>query len=293
MVFAVLAIQLFGITEAQAATCGLNSDGEITDGSLSSGCTVTPDKAYFPIYKVGLCEEIPTYLNYQTACSIFIDNSIATEVEVSKNNNLSLKNGITLDVGTYKAAIVLLGNTIGLKHADTFESNRNGTESNGGLLQKSTGDYCSARLASGSEDDLGSGGLESFLDCADEVLVAGKFTETEGVYLTNGGDSCSINSSGAVVSSLSVASSSGETVNFCGMNGSSTLETYSNSTTTNATRQLAIQTFTTPVVTTENTKSIDIGFKLTDMLSLEERTVGSVVYTNAFIEGLSLTFTVQ
>jgi len=76
------------------------------------------------------------------------------------------------------------------------------------------------------------------------------------------------------------------------MENDTTLEEYSG-TSTNATRQLAIQEFDTNVVTTKDTKSIDIGFKVTDMLMLEERTVNGTTYTNAFIEGVSLTFTVK
>jgi hypothetical protein len=290
-------------TQGHAATCGVNSDNEITNSSLSSGCTVTPDTVYFPVYKIGLCTVVPTYLNYETACNIFFDKTTAQEVTVSKSSNVDLSSGISLDNGTYVAAIILLGNTISLKHSETFAGNRNGTTYEEGSYTRSygtddAGTICITRTTSGDEDDLGSSGLESFLDCydpddAEGVPAAGKFTETSGAYST-GGSKCSINSSGVVTApaTLTVTATNGYTVKFCGMLNKSTLETYTSSV-SNATRQLAIQSFETPVVTTSDTSSIDIGFKVTDMLSLEERTGGSFTYTNAFIEGVSLTFKVE
>ena len=291
-------------TQAHAATCGVNSDNEIINSSLSSGCTVTPDTVYFPVYKIGLCTVVPTYLNYETACNIFFDKTTAQEVTVSKSSNIDLSSGISLDNGTYVAAIILLGNTISLKHSETFAGNRNGTSYEGGSYARSygtddAGTICITRTTSGDEDDLGSSGLESFLDCydpddSDGVPAAGKFTETSGAYST-GGSICSIDNSSGVVtapSALTVEASNGDTVKFCGMENKSTLEKYTSSV-SNATRQLAIQSFETSLVTTSDTSSIDIGFKVTDMLSLEERTGGSFTYTNAFIEGVSLTITVE
>jgi len=52
-----------------------------------------------------------------------------------------------------------------------------------------------------------------------------------------------------------------------------------------------IQDFQTPVVTTSNTTAVNIGFKVTNMLAVEERTASSVQYTNYFIDGMSLNFT--
>ena len=292
-------------TQAHAATCAVNNstDKEITDASVNAGCTVTPDTVYFPVYKIGLCKEVPTFENYQTTCNIFYDNTTAVEVEVSKSSNLNLKSGVSLDNGTYKAAIILLGNTIALKHSENFEGKRTGVELEDGAYvntsgSASNGTVCVTRTISGNEDDLGTNGLQSFLTCYEpgdpELPAAGKFSETSGAYST-GGDVCSIDTlTGLVVapSALTVTASNNDTVKFCGLLNNTTLETYSNGN-TNATRQLAIQTFQTPVVTTSTTKSIDIGFKVTDMLSLEKRNVNSVDYTNAFIDGVSLTFTVE
>ena len=306
----IIFIHAFGATNVEAASCSstagyMTSEGEITDAGVTAKCTVTPDIAYFPVYKIGLCTEVPTYDNYQTKCNLIFDKSSAVEIAV-KSSNKSTKldiagaSGISLDNGTYEAAIILLGNTISLKHTATFESKRNGQELNGSTYSTSNGTdangtVCVTRATSGNEDDFGTGGLESFLDCYENVdgdnPAAGKFVESGGAYLTEG-DVCKIES-GIVVAPdvMTITDASGDLVKYCGMKDKDTLETYSSSSVTDATRQLVIQDFQTPVVTNSNTTAVNIGFKVTNMLAVEERTASSVQYTNYFIDGMSLNFT--
>jgi len=278
-------VALFGIIliagisgSANAASCTRNASGEITD--TSSACTVTPDAAYFPVYKFGLCEEVPTYQNYQTACTFLVDSSKAQEIKVTKTSSVKLDTILTPDKGTYKATVLLIGKSIGIIYSGVFEIARNGLD---GGDNTSNGKFCSTRLDSGSEDDL-----ESNLDCDTSVLDAGKFTEPD-AYGTQS-QKCFI-SSGTIQSQLSFNTSSGST-KVCGMRDASTLETYTSGD-TNATRQLVVQTFSTPVTVTANTKTMDIAFKVTDMLSIEKNVSEGTTYTQAYIDGFEVTITVQ
>lgn len=267
---------------SEAASCARNSSGEIT---TTSACTVTPDAVYFPIYKFGLCEEVPTYLNYLSACTFLYDNSSGNTVSVTTSSNFQLTNNISITEGTYRAAVVLVGNTIGVSHTEVFAAARKGLEESGGSYADSTGEYCSTRLDSGSEDDF-----LSNLDCASSELTPGIFSETDGAYNTSGiGGRCTI-SSGAIDSNLTFTTSSGSTA-VCGMLNESTLETYTSGD-TNATRQLVVQTFTSPVLITANTRSMDISFKVTDMLSIEPNGTDSS-YTQAYLEGFEVAIDVQ
>ena len=305
---AIIFIHASSAINVQAASCSptyVNSDGEITDAGVTAKCTVTPDTAYFPVYQIGLCTEVPTYENYQTKCNLIFDKSTSVEITVNSSNkstsmDIAGASGISLDNGTYEAAIILLGNTISLKHTATFESKRNGQELNGSTYSTSNGTdangtVCVTRATSGNEDDFGTGGLESFLDCYENVdgdnPAAGKFIESGGAYLTEG-VVCKIES-GVVVAPdvMTITDASGDLVKYCGMKDKDTLETYSSSSVTDATRQLVIQDFQTPVVTTSNTTAVNIGFKVTNMLAVEERTASSVQYTNYFIDAMSLNFT--
>jgi hypothetical protein len=217
--------------------------------------------------------------------------------------------GISLDNGTYEAAIILLGNTISLKHTATFEKERSGQyELNSGYSTTSGSDgdgtVCVTRATSGNEDDFANFGLNSFLDCYENVdasdnPTAGKFTESGGAYLTEG-DRCTIlNGVVDAPDEMTVTDASGDLVKYCGMKDKDTLETYTGRD-TDATRQLVIQDFQTAVVTTSNTTAINIGFKVTDMLAVEERSATmkdandndiTVDFTNYFIDGMSLNFT--
>jgi len=264
------------------------------------------DTVIFPVYKVGLCTEVPTYLNYQTACNIIFDKSSAVDITVNSTNkstnmDLAGASGISLDNGTYKAAIVLLGNTISLKHTETFDSKRNGQKNSTLAIASGTDDngtVCVTRATAGSEDDFGTGTpkLESFLECYENVVdsnnpTAGVFVESGGAYLTEG-VVCKIVSGDVVAPDvMTITDASGDLVKYCGMKDKDTLETYTSSSVTDATRQLVIQKFQTPVVTTSSTTAVNIGFKVTNMLAVEERTASSVQYTNYFIDGMSLNFT--
>ena len=298
-------LQIFTATVSQAASCdNYISEGAITNACVTAKCTVTPDTVIFPVYKVGLCTEVPTYLNYQTACNIIFDKSSAVDITVnstSKSTNMDLAgaSGISLDNGTYKAAIVLLGNTISLKHTETFDSKRNGQKNSTLATASGTDDngtVCVTRATAGSEDDFGTGGLESFLECYENVVdsnnpTAGLFVESGGAYLTEG-VVCKIVSGDVVAPDvMTITDASGDLVKYCGMKDKDTLETYTSSKVTDATRQLVIQKFQTPVVTTSSTTAVNIGFKVTNMLAVEERTASSVEYTNYFIDGMSLNFT--
>ena len=45
--------------------------------------SVTPDVAMFPLIKVGLCEEVPTYENYLTNCKFLLSTAQPKEVQIS------------------------------------------------------------------------------------------------------------------------------------------------------------------------------------------------------------------
>ena len=262
-----------------AASCDRNEDGEIEDTSIppGGGCTVTPDEVHFPIYKFGLCEEVPTYQNYLTACKFLYDSTSGETVAVTTSSNFQLAENVTIDEGTYEATVVLVGNTIKVRHSDVFDADWDGLEDNGaGGYSDTTGNYCSTRLDSGSEDDF-----DSNLDCANSALEAGMFSETVGAYHTAG--ACTL-VGGNIVSNLSFTTNSGATT-VCGMLDEDTLETYDGLGDTDATRQLIIQTFTNEVTISPNTTSLEIAFKVTDMLSIENPNAD---YLQAYLDGFEI-----
>lgn len=291
-----LLLYLAPASQALAGACNI-LDGEITNSitaNEASWCTVTPDYASFPLYKLGLCSSIPTYETYQAECTFVVDNAVAKDLEISRGSSLSITDEISLAEGSYPAAVILLGNEISLKHTAAFSTDQNGWEIGVGLAD---GDRCATSNASGSEDDIDAT-FGGFFNCIPEAeqdeLTASWFTEAQGAYLSNG-QTCSI-SGGAIVAStsdLAFATSSGTSV-ICGMEDDSTLESYDINGATNATRQLIVQTFTAPVAITANSRSFDFGIKLTNMLSLEGHVGPSGdTFLNGFIDGVEFKVVVQ
>jgi len=280
LIFGSLTLLLTSSDYLAAASCDRNADGEIEDTSIppGGGCTVTPDEVHFPIYKFGLCAEVPTYQNYLTACKFLYDSTSGETVAVTTSSNFQLAENVTIDEGTYEATVVLVGNTIKVRHSDVFDADWDGREDNGaGGYNDATGNYCATRLDSGAEGDFGG----SNLVCDSSELEAGMFSETVGAYHTAG--ACTL-VGGNIVSNLSFTTNSGATT-VCGMLDEDTLETYDGSGDTDATRQLIIQTFTNEVTISPNTTSLEIAFKVTDMLSIENPNAD---YLQAYLDGFEI-----
>lgn len=303
---AVIFLQAFSASGAKAAACD-RTNGKILASNFSSNgtCTVTPDVAMFPLHKIGLCEEVPTYENYLTNCKFLIEYSTPKDVQVSKNTVIQLNDSITLDEGTYKAAVLVVGNTIGLKHSDVFATSHNGNEVDDDEFNVSQGKYCSTRAYTGNQDmfDSANGGdsdgevatLESFLDCSDEALTPGLYKEDKGAYESN--SLCTISSDLVVApSALTTTNSTVGKVQICAMAANGTTPAQP------GVKQLAIQTLPTSVIINANTSSIDVGFELTDMLLLEQHnangtlsggSISSYTFTNAFVESVGLKITTK
>ena len=303
---AVIFLQAFSASGAKAAACD-RTNGEILASNFSSNgtCTVTPDVAMFPLHKIGLCEEVPTYENYLTNCKFLIEYSTPKDVQVSKNTVIQLNDSITLDEGTYKAAVLVVGNTIGLKHSDVFATSHNGNEVDDDEFNVSQGKYCSTRAYTGNQDmfDSANGGvsdgevatLESFLDCSDEALTPGLYKEDKGAYESN--SLCTISSDLVVApSALTTTNSTVGKVQICAMAANGTTPAQP------GVKQLAIQTLPKSVIINANTSSIDVGFELTDMLLLEQHnangtlsggSISSYTFTNAFVESVGLKITTK
>ncbi|MDC0920608.1 hypothetical protein OAQ81_04795 [Candidatus Thioglobus sp.] len=297
---------IFGSASSYAATpaCTINANGEVTNDinaltvpvnpGYTTGCYVTPDAVYIPVYRVGLCSSVPTYENYLTECTFVFNSATAKEVEVVKNQAFNVADNITLTEGSYPASVLLLGTTIGYKHTVNFTEIQDGWSDEDSATDGKT---CVSRTVSGNADDIGGTAGGGFYECGDSSLTAGKFMESEGSYWDN--SECVI--SNGVVSRpslrpgssglLEYTTSSGSAV-ICGMADESTHETGGDGNGgTNATRQLLIQTFTDPITISAATSSLEIGLKVTDMLGLEKYMHGGAGYYNAFLDGIELKIT--
>jgi hypothetical protein len=305
---AVIFLQTFSATGAKAAECTRNatSNGILASNFSSEGvCQVTPDIAMFPILKVGLCAEVPTYENYLTNCKFLVEYASQKKVQISKSTTVKLKDSLTLDEGIYKAAVLVVGNTIGLQHSDVFHSSMLGQEAN---LDDGPGKYCATRAVTGNLDQFDSSdsntavtatgevnNLESFLICDDTAPTPGLYIEDKGAYEAVDGSGndilCSLDSDGVVVapSALTTTNSTVGKVQICALASDGTTPAQP------GVQQLAIQTLPAAVSINANTTSINVGFELTNMLQFEQHSASysgtDKTYTNAFVESVGLKIT--
>jgi hypothetical protein len=259
----------------------------------------------FPILKIGLCAEVPTYANYLTNCKFLIEYASQKKVQISKSTTVKLKDSLTLDEGIYKAAVMVMGNTIGLQHSDVFHSSVLGQEAN---LDDGPGKYCATRAVTGNLDQFDSSdsntavtatgevnNLESFLICDDTAPTPGLYIEDKGAYEAVDGSGndilCSLDSDGVVVapSALTTTNSTVGKVQICALASDGTTPAQP------GVQQLAIQTLPAAVSINANTTSINVGFELTNMLQFEQHSASysgtDKTFTNAFVESVGLKIT--
>ena len=309
---AVIFLQAFGASMSYADTCERDVDNiEILDSNFvaDGSCTVTPDIAIFPLLKVGLCKEVPTYENYLANCNFLVEYSTAESVEVSTSTTIQLANSITLDEGTYEAAVLVVGNTIGLKHSDIFENTQSGQEydTDEDEYVITRGKYCSTRLHTGNLDQFDSANgangetevltLESFLNCSSSALTAGNYTEDVGAYLSD--ELCEIDLVTGEVDAPDALTTpySDELgiVQICALDANGDPNQP-------GVQQLAIQTLPNPVTINSETSTINVGFELTDMLQFERHDADGIfddadvvgeTFINAFVESVGLKITTE
>lgn len=308
---AVIFLQAFSATGVKAAECtrDVTSNGILDSnfaGDPAGTCQVTPDIAMFPLLKIGLCAEVPTYANYLTNCKFLVEYASQKQVLISKDTTVKLKDSLTLDEGIYKAAVIVMGNTIGLQHSDVFHSSVLGQEAN---LDDGPGKYCATRAVTGNLDQFDSSdndtaitatgevnNLESFLICDDTAPTPGLYIEDKGAYEAVDGLGndilCSLDSDGVVVapSALTTTNSTVGKVQICALasDGISPEQP--------GVQQLAIQTLPGSVTINTNTTSINVGFELTNMLQFEIHEAEYINnspadFMNAFVESVGLKIT--
>ena len=293
---AIIFLQVFSATGVKAAEC-TRTNGAIDASNFTSGgvCQVTPDVAMFPLLKIGLCAEVPTFENYLTNCEFLVEYASQKQVLVSKGSTIKLKDSLTLTEGIYKSAVLVVGNTIGLKHSDVFATSQNGQEPNGSAFDLGPGKYCATRAETGNLDNFDSANgadddeiatLESFLLCDDTAPTAGLYIEDKGAYAS---DTLCTLPGGVVSSPLTTTSAEINKVQICALASDGTSPAQP------GVQQLAIQTLPAAVTINSSTTSINLGFELTNMLQFEQHQASSngssVFYTNAFVESVGLKIT--
>jgi hypothetical protein len=204
-------------------------------------CYITPQAMNVRLYEFGLCTSAASPSNREQ-CTTLVANSAGLALELSTGVSLPLAAGVSIPEGVYSHAFVVLSNVTSLETVIEFSSAR--TDDRG-----STGSYCytDGRSIDNSPSIISCGNDPTAVTASTEVigLDAGGYTNTELNYtVTMRGEN--------VVTDLYSITSAGQL-------------------STNYGDDFALfgsQILNQPISVTPNTTNIDIGFSITDGVTI-------------------------
>ena len=235
------------------AACA-SSSGVIT--VTDNSCSVQPDEYGITMYKMYLCTSAPTAPTTSataviTSCFLTFDGGTSgASVNMTGTGDAGAFSGATFyrpDPGVYTHGYMVIDNVFNVKYSAQFNETKEGSKSG-----TDNGVFCGTVSGTGNESAGGS------TTCGSSAITAG----TWGAQLTsfNGSASC-------------VTSVTAENLNGTGNDISGVLITSSGLKTSDCSDvdQLAgIQTFGTAVTITENLKSLNVAFGISEGMTIFE-----------------------
>ena len=84
-------------------------------------CNYTPDAMRLKLYKILLCEQLPTVSDYNDTCETLVDFSGGKDVDITADGTTPILDGaVSLKEGSYTHAVILIENRISSKFVQTF-----------------------------------------------------------------------------------------------------------------------------------------------------------------------------
>ena len=116
------------VKNADAATCPRTNTGEVDLSQLTVdpngmdyNCDYTPDGMKIKLFKILLCEQLPSLTNYKAVCNPIVSFSNGKEVVITADGTSPVVDGpVTLPEGMYTHAAIFIENRIGSKFTQTF-----------------------------------------------------------------------------------------------------------------------------------------------------------------------------
>ena len=249
------------ILASQAVTTCSIVSGEITDvvgdHPGRGWCLMTPESMQIKVHFIGLCRNEPTWENFDTICDRLFSSSSGKLATISKNAAFPLIDDISIPEGTYTHAAIFIDRSIRHSSVVKFATPRRG-KSGDPAGDNSTGKVCwSLEMPVANDTDPAQNAYSSFAaDCGDEEGNRGfNISENKIIY----------NNLTGVAGDFSQ-----------GVTDSTTWEVYlldsnrqrdsdlSDGKVDNAKFFIGIQKFNNPVEIRPSTKTVDLGFRLTN-----------------------------
>lgn len=252
-------------SSAQSASCTstttFNTAGlyEEISGWDYKTCEYTPEKVAIRLYKIGLCTSAPTPSD-TSSCSLVFESTAGELIELGTGSSIQVDASVSLSEGSYTNALIVLGNTFGIKASIEFDTPRTASDGSTGTICYSNGPYdeisqiydnvsCGAtNQAAYSWETLkalpdsvnGTLALNAYLNA---IFPGENNTTTNNLYLLDSNQS---------LSTVTIAQVQNNELVFTDMS------------LVDRAYILADQAFNSPVQISPNTKTIDLGISVTD-----------------------------
>ena len=84
-------------------------------------CDYTPDAMRLKLYKILICEQLPTVSNYNDTCETLVDFPSGKDVDITADGTTPILDGaVSLKEGSYTHAAIFIENKIASKFLQTF-----------------------------------------------------------------------------------------------------------------------------------------------------------------------------
>lgn len=256
LVFCLFIFPLGALEAAGPPICTEDSSGRITNvdaGGSNDFCRLSPSELQITLKYLGLCTSQPSVSSYSTVCTPLFESSVGEELTLASGGSVPLVGSISIPEGTYTHAWILTSNTVKLSILGHFTPDRTG--------KSGTGPYCWTLSGNSSG---GTGAINESTSQSSWLAECGTLADSDPQLTTStmvafydfAGRTGYLNTSSGTNSSGSyeiilIDSAGNESI--VALNGSSSNP---------ATQFGGTQTFTTPVVVSPSTTSIDLGFRL-------------------------------
>jgi len=183
----IFVFEMIGFNKVEAAECGADADGVITNTSIGNGCDTKPDIYEVVIYKLYLCKSAPTEPNTLntvdlTSCSQFFNSAGGATTSVTQGSEIELDGTYTRPPnGTYTHGYAYMENTFGITWSGEIQTAKNGHHADSTL-----GVYCATVAGSGTHSKPTTHTNSSI--CGTSPITAGKFVETMEQFDSNSSD---------------------------------------------------------------------------------------------------------
>lgn len=131
---------IFVANVASAQVCPRTGTGAVDVLNLAAdpngsdfNCDYTPDGMQIKLYKILLCESLPTLANYTSVCSPLVNFPSGKTVSITADGTTPILDGpVTLTEGSYSHAGILIENIIGSIFTQNFSLPLHGSNQDGG-----------------------------------------------------------------------------------------------------------------------------------------------------------------